>query len=113
MARKLPAFGRPLQAAVRAGCEPRDIVIFIDKWPPKKRSARRPALAVLPGDDPALLDWTLCFSRDVIVPGADEVPHDRLIATCLAIRAANPLRLVLLKDAAPGHEFAVSARGAA
>lgn len=112
MASKLPAFGRPLQAAIISGREPRDIVVFIDRWPPRKTAAKRPALAVLPGDDPGALNWSACRGRNVIVPGADEVPHDRLIATCRAIRAASPLRLLLLKDEAPGFELIVSRGGA-
>lgn len=111
MARELPAFGRTLQAAIRAGREPRDIVIFIDRWPPKKRPLKRPPLAVLPGDDPSSLDWSLCAGRDVIIPAADEADRDRLRSTVQAIRAAGSRRLVLLGQGAP--EFIVSARGAA
>ena len=109
---RLPAYGRALSEALQARKTPaHGIAIWIDIKPPVTGICA--PLAVFPDTDPAALDWSLCKNQSVIVPHADRVERDRLLATVKAIRAARPRRLLLLKDAAPGFELVVSAGGAA
>ena len=102
-----PAYARALHDALRRGQEPaHGIAVWIDTRPPERGTCA--PLAVFADTDPAALDWSLCRGRSVIVPHADEVAHERLIAVCRAIKAVRPARLLLLKDDAPGFEFVVS-----
>jgi hypothetical protein len=106
---KLPAYARPLLAALRAGKEPlHGIAVWIDRNPPARGICA--PLAVFPDADPRELDWSVCKNRDVLIPRADAVDPARLIATCQAIRAAVPARLLLLKSDG-GYEFVVSGGG--
>lgn len=110
--KRLPAYGRALLDDLKAGRRPtRDILIWIDRHVPP--SSLCDPLAVFPDVDPTLLDWSVCRGQSVIVPHADQVKHERLLATVREVRAAGPLRLLLLKEDAPGFEFVVSAGGAA
>lgn len=107
---KLPAYGRHLEHAIATGKRPRHgVAVWIDRMPVRGICA---PLAVFSDTDPGALDWSLCRGMDVIVPHADEVQRERLIAVCRAIKAAAPRRLLLLKQDPPGHEFVVSAEGA-
>lgn len=110
-ARRLPAYGRALLDALKSGREPlHGIAAWIDVRPPERGLCA--PLAVFADTDPAALDWSLCAGRSVIVPHADRVEPERLTATVCAIRAARPLRLLLLTDRAPGFAFVVSAGAA-
>lgn len=104
---RLPAYGRALLDALRAGRVPaHGIAVWIDQTPPSAGICA--PLAIFQDTDPATLDWGLCHAQTVIVPHADRVQHDRLLATVRKIRKAGPLRLLLLKDSAPGFEIVVS-----
>lgn len=105
-ARRLPAYGRMLLTALKAGREPlHGISVWIDTRPPERGLCA--PLSIFVDADPANLDWSVCEGRSIIVPHADQVAHDRLISTVREIRAARPLRLLLLKDNPPGIEFVV------
>ena len=80
--------------------------MWIDANPPETGICA--PLAVFADTAPGELDWSLCKNQTVIVPHADQVDRDRLLATVRAIRAARPARLLLLKDEAPGFEVVVS-----
>lgn len=105
---RLPAYGKALQEALQAHKTPaHGLAVWIDSKPPVTGICA--PLAVFSSDtDPAALDWSLCKNQNVIIPHADRVDRDRLLATVRAIRAARPARLLLLKDAAPGFEIVVS-----
>ena len=110
--KRLPAYGRQLLDALNMGREPiHGIAVWIDR--PASTGGVCAPLAVFADTDPLTLDWSVCCARSVIVPHANEVVPRRLIATVSAIRAARPLRLLLLKEASPGFEFVVAAGGAA
>lgn len=108
--KRLPAYGRAMLDALNAGRAPtHGVAVWIDR-PAPPASVCAP-LAVFSDTDPGALDWSMCRGQSVIVPHADEVERGRLLATVRAIRAARPLRLLLLKEDAPGFEFVVSAGG--
>lgn len=109
MKKRLPAYGRELMTRLASGIEPmHGVAIWIDPTHRVPMTGVCANLAVFRGDDPAMLDWSLCRGRDVWIPGADLIERDRLHAVVRAIVAAAPRRLILLTDEHPGHEFVVS-----
>lgn len=105
--RRMPAYGRRLQAAIAAGHEPfHGISIWAGDRTPPRRGICAP-LAVFPGTDPRTVDWSLCGGRDVFVPHADEMERGRLHALISEIVQAAPRRLILLRRDPPYAEFVV------
>lgn len=110
--RRLPAYARQLADARARDLVPthRQVVVYLDRWPPGAVTGLGVAICCPPDADPTRLDWRYLAALSVLVVTVPTPDPLRLRSLLAELVAVQPKRLILLRPGAvPAAEFIVSA----
>ena len=105
--KRLPAYGRQLLEALKSGREPfHGISLWIDRE--ASLNGVCAPLGLFRDADPAMVDWSLCRNRSVMIPHAEKVDPDRLSATIAELKKYDPERVITFSENPPSFEIVFS-----